>query len=132
MFRNLIDGLLLVVSVWHATTTYIDDAGPNDLFINTLAAAQERGQRSTFWNFVAGAIDCYKCLSMWLTIVLLAIRAVSRPLFHLITVSLSVSATVLELDEAKNRKGSVSATIPDPQSIMSAWERAFGSSLTRQ
>lgn len=103
MFKTLADAALLVVASVYGAQTYIEDSGPGDVFIRSLVAAQNRGETSGLWRFVAGAIDCYKCLSLWLAVALLMLRLVSRGAFLFVTAPLSVSALSTLWQEHRER-----------------------------
>ena len=92
MLKPLTDNLLLAVAASYSAKTYIEDAGPSNIFLTSLRAAQVRGEKSATWKVVSEAIDCYKCLSLWLSVLLILLRAVSRRLFVLVTLPLAVSA----------------------------------------
>lgn len=103
MLKSLADAALLAVASVYGAQTYIEDSGPGDVFLISLVAARKRGESSGLWRFVAGAIDCHKCLSLWLAVALLALRAVSRKAFLFIAAPLSVSAISTVWQEYRER-----------------------------
>jgi len=75
----------------YAADTYIEDLGPDGIFLSSQQAAARKGDDSRLWAVVAGAIDCHKCLSLWLAAGLLLLRVFSRPLYLFVTIPLTVS-----------------------------------------
>jgi hypothetical protein len=100
MLTPLKDNITLVLAADMAARTYIEDLGPGNIFLTSYEFFDRRGKAgSKLSEGVAQALNCVKCLSLWLALAMILLRSVSRPLYLLITVPLAVSRVVTWLTD---------------------------------
>ncbi len=92
MLSKKLDPVLLFLSTDMAARTYIDDIGPGEVFLTSLLFFRRKGDNgSRSAQTIADMLECLKCMTLWLSMALVILRFVSRPLFLLIAIPLSVS-----------------------------------------
>ncbi len=106
------DSISLVLAVDIAARTYIDDMGPGKIFLNSYLYFRDRGKTGNRpARIVSEMLECIKCLSVWTAVLLLIVRAISRPLFLAITVPLAVSRVITWI-------GTLSEAVDDGRSYL--------------
>lgn len=96
--KSLADFLLLLIAVEHGAQMYINDSGPDDIFLTSYDWLDNR-RANWFFAFVADAVNCKKCLTFWLALGLLVVRFFSRRLFLLLVTPLAVSSLATRGDD---------------------------------
>lgn len=93
MKNGLMDFLLLFLASRTAAVSYIYDDGPAEVFKEIDEAIVKKvsdEENAQWWLFVLDASRCVKCFSLWTSLCLLILRAMSRKMFLLVAIPLAI------------------------------------------